>query len=132
MPACARVIPPRGWVVTSSRSFSKTSKTRARRWKSPSGPDATRPDAVLRNADLALYRAKADGRSRYAVFDPSMQTGAIERMEIESDLRRALARNELRVYFQPIVDLETGAVNEVEALARWERPGHGTVSPLVF
>jgi diguanylate cyclase (GGDEF)-like protein/PAS domain S-box-containing protein len=97
-----------------------------------SGPDAARPDSVLRNADLALYRAKADGRSRYAVFDPSMQTGAIERMEIESDLRRALGRDELRVYFQPIVDLETGAVNEVEALARWERPGHGIVSPLVF
>jgi diguanylate cyclase (GGDEF)-like protein len=97
-----------------------------------SGPDAARPDAVLRNADLALYRAKADGRARYAVFDPSMQTGAIERMEIESDLRRALGRDELRVYFQPIVDLETGAVNEVEALARWERPGHGIVSPLVF
>src|SRR5712691_1362561 len=97
-----------------------------------SGPDAARPDAVLRNADLALYRAKADGRARYVVFDPSMQTGAIERMEIESDLRRALGRDELRVYFQPIVDLETGAVNEVEALARWERPGHGIVSPLVF
>src|SRR5579859_2345503 len=90
------------------------------------------PEAVLRNADLALYRAKADGRARYAVFDPSMQAHAIERLEVETDLRRALDRNELRVYFQPVVNLETGAVNELEALARWERPGHGIVSPLVF
>src|SRR5258708_2115227 len=97
-----------------------------------SGPDASRPDAVLRNADLALYRAKADGRSRYAVFDPSMQTGAIERMEIESDLRRALGRDGLRVHLPPTADLETGAVNEVEALARWQRPGHGIVAPPAF
>ena len=97
-----------------------------------SSPLANGPEAVLRNADLALYRAKADGRARYAVFDPSMQARALERLELETDLRHALERDELRVYFQPVVDLETGSVNEVEALARWERPGHGIVSPLDF
>src|SRR6202023_3189560 len=55
-----------------------------------------------------------------------------ERLELETDLRHALTRDELQVYFQPVVDLETGCVNEVEALVRWERPGHGIVSPLDF
>ncbi len=90
------------------------------------------PDGLLRNADLALYRAKADGRARYAVFDPSMEARALERLEVETDLRHALDRDELRVYFQPVVDLASGTINEVEALVRWDRPGFGIVSPMVF
>jgi diguanylate cyclase (GGDEF)-like protein/PAS domain S-box-containing protein len=90
------------------------------------------PDGLLRNADLALYRAKADGRARHAVFDPSMEARALERLEIETDLRHALAREELRVYFQPVVDLASGRINEVEALVRWDRPGFGIVSPQSF
>jgi diguanylate cyclase (GGDEF)-like protein/PAS domain S-box-containing protein len=90
------------------------------------------PDGVLRNADLALYRAKADGRARHAVFDPSMEARALERLEVETDLRHALDRDELRVYFQPVVDLDSGTVNELEALVRWERPGYGIVSPMAF
>ncbi len=90
------------------------------------------PDGVLRNADLALYRAKADGRVRHAVFDPSMEARALERLEVETDLRHALDRDELRVYFQPVVDLDSGTVNELEALVRWERPGYGIVSPMAF
>jgi diguanylate cyclase (GGDEF)-like protein/PAS domain S-box-containing protein len=89
-------------------------------------------DGVLRNADLALYRAKADGRARYAMFDPSMEARALERLEVETDLRHALDRHELRVFFQPVVDLESGHVNEVEALVRWDRPGRGIVSPTAF
>jgi diguanylate cyclase (GGDEF)-like protein len=89
-------------------------------------------DGLLRNADLALYRAKADGRARYAVFDPSMEARALERLEIETDLRHALGRDELRVDFQPVIDLATSRINEVEALVRWDRPGFGTVSPTAF
>jgi diguanylate cyclase (GGDEF)-like protein len=95
-------------------------------------PRGIGPDGVLRNADLALYRAKADGRARHAVFDPSMEMRALERLEVETDLRHALDRDELRVYFQPVVDLDTGTVNELEALVRWERPGYGIVSPMAF
>src|SRR5712692_3151611 len=95
-------------------------------------PHRIGPDGVLRNADLALYRAKADGRARHAVFDPSMEARALERLEVETDLRHALDRDELRVYFQPVVDLDTGTVNELEALVRWERPGYGIVSPIAF
>jgi diguanylate cyclase (GGDEF)-like protein/PAS domain S-box-containing protein len=89
-------------------------------------------DQVLRNADLALYRAKADGRSCYALFDPSMEARALERLELETDLRRALDRNELRVYFQPVVNLESELVTELEALVRWDRPGFGIVAPTCF
>jgi diguanylate cyclase (GGDEF)-like protein/PAS domain S-box-containing protein len=97
-----------------------------------SSPHQIGPDGVLRNADLALYRAKADGRARYAVFHPSMEALALERLEVETDLRHALDRNELMVYFQPVVDLDTGTVNELEALVRWNRPGRGIVSPMAF
>jgi diguanylate cyclase (GGDEF)-like protein len=97
-----------------------------------SSPNRSEADGLLRNADLALYRAKADGRARYAIFDPSMEARALERLEVETDLRHALDRDELRVYFQPVVDLGTGFVNEVEALVRWERPGFGIVSPTAF
>ena len=90
------------------------------------------PDGLLRNADLALYRAKAEGRSRFAVFDPTMEETALERLEMETDLRHALERDELRVYFQPVVDLRAGTIPEVEALARWDRPGFGIVSPTAF
>ena len=89
-------------------------------------------DGLLRNADLALYRAKAEGRSRFAVFDPTMEETALERLETETDLRHALDRNELLVYFQPVVDLKAGTIPEVEALVRWERPGFGIVSPTAF
>ena len=97
-----------------------------------SSPHVTAADSVLRNADLALYRAKADGRARHAVFDPSMEAHAVERLEMETNLRHALDRDELRVHFQPVVDLTDGAINEVEALVRWQRPGFGLVSPTAF
>ncbi|HEV7665104.1 MAG TPA: EAL domain-containing protein [Chloroflexota bacterium] len=97
-----------------------------------SGPNCQDTDGLLRNADLALYRAKSEGRARHALFDPSMEARAVERLEVETGLRRALDRGELRVYFQPVVDLATGRVNELEALARWDRPGRGIVSPDVF
>jgi diguanylate cyclase (GGDEF)-like protein/PAS domain S-box-containing protein len=89
-------------------------------------------NSLLRKADLALYRAKSDGRARFAIFDPSMEVEAVERLELETDLRRALERDEFRIEYQPIVDLSTDAITAVEALIRWERPGRGIVSPRAF
>jgi diguanylate cyclase (GGDEF)-like protein/PAS domain S-box-containing protein len=91
-----------------------------------------RPDTLLRNADLALYRAKTTGKARFAVFEPSMEQGAIERLELETGLRQALERDELEVYYQPILSLTNGAITEVEALLRWNHPTRGILSPTLF
>ena len=97
-----------------------------------SAPGRDSAEGLLRNADLAMYRAKADGKTRHAVFDPSMTTGAMERLDLEADLRRALDHGELRVVYQPILDLSSGQVREVEALVRWQHPSRGLVSPAEF
>ncbi len=89
-------------------------------------------DGLLRNADLAMYRAKSDGRARHVVFDPSMHADTLARLEFESDLRLALDRGELRVHYQPIVQMGTGKFTEVEALVRWQHPTRGLVSPVDF
>ncbi len=87
---------------------------------------------LLRDADVALYRAKARGRGRYAVFDTAMNARALERLELEADLRRALRRGEFEVYYQPKVDLGTGCLAGLEALVRWRHPVRGVVGPGVF
>jgi diguanylate cyclase (GGDEF)-like protein/PAS domain S-box-containing protein len=89
-------------------------------------------EELLRNADVAMYRAKSSGKNRYAVFAPSMNADALERLEVETDLRRALDAGELRLNYQPIVTLDSGEVHEVEALIRWEHPRRGLVSPAEF
>ena len=89
-------------------------------------------DEVLRNADLAMYRAKTTGKNKCEVFEPDMHHAAIERMAIEGDLRHAVVRNELRLHYQPIVDLRDGSIVGVEALLRWQHPTRGLVSPLDF
>jgi diguanylate cyclase (GGDEF)-like protein len=91
-----------------------------------------RPDDLLRDADVALYRAKEAGKDRYAVFDSSMDQPAVEQLDLERDLRSALARGELRLHFQPIVELTTRRVSEVEALLRWQHPTRGLISPAAF
>ena len=78
-------------------------------------------DDLLRDADLAMYRAKALGRSRCQTFDPSMHTSAIQRLTLENELRRAMEREEFEVHYQPIIELETNAVCGFEALVRWVR-----------
>jgi diguanylate cyclase (GGDEF)-like protein/PAS domain S-box-containing protein len=88
-------------------------------------------DDLLRNADLAMYRAKAGGGG-VRRYHPDMHTGIIERLELESDLRHALARQELYLAYQPIVDLATGRVSGAEALLRWQHPVRGVVSPAEF
>jgi diguanylate cyclase (GGDEF)-like protein/PAS domain S-box-containing protein len=89
-------------------------------------------DDLLRDADAAMYRAKADGKGRYDIFDPNMHTAAVERLELKADLQRALDNGEFVLYYQPIIDLETGAFTAVEALLRWKHPERGLVLPGEF
>lgn len=96
------------------------------------GEEQTCSADLLRNADLALYEAKYRGRACYAIFNPQMNSRAWERLELESELRRAIDRNELCVFYQPVVDLETGCVGEVEALLRWQHPRRGLLMPGSF
>ncbi|MEX2238120.1 MAG: PAS domain S-box protein [Dehalococcoidia bacterium] len=90
------------------------------------------PGDLLRDADVALYRAKEDGRSRYVVFDEEMNLRAIERLDLENDLHRAMDRGEITVHYQPQIEIASGAVLGFEALARWEHPRHGFISPSEF
>jgi diguanylate cyclase (GGDEF)-like protein/PAS domain S-box-containing protein len=87
---------------------------------------------LLRHADLAMYRAKRRGKARYEVFEPSMDAKALERLILETGLRRALVRQQFRIYYQPIVALENGKVAGVEALVRWEHPQRGLLLPEEF
>lgn len=97
-----------------------------------STPQHDRTESVLRNADLALYRAKAAGKARWALFEPKMEHEAVERLELETDLRKALGTSELRLVYQPIVSLIDGDILEVEALLRWQHPTRGPISPAQF
>ena len=87
---------------------------------------------LLRNADVALYRAKNGGKGRFVLFKPAMYVAALERMELESDLRRAIRQNELQVHFQPIVEIASQRLHSVEALARWLHPERGLVGSADF
>ena len=79
-----------------------------------------------------MYRAKERGRGRYELFDEAMRTSAMARVRTETELRRALERGELEVYYQPVIDLATGRPVSTEALVRWAHPERGLVSPLEF
>lgn len=87
---------------------------------------------LLRRADVALYRAKGAGRARYCLFDEEMSRRMLARRAMEKDLRQALARSEIKLHFQPIVDLATGKTICFEALARWYEPSRGFVPPSEF
>jgi diguanylate cyclase (GGDEF)-like protein len=87
------------------------------------------PQHLLRSADLALYRAKEQGRARFQVFDPRMHEEAVRRLRLETDLRRALERDQFRLHYQPVVSLDSGRIVAVEALLRWEHPERGLVPP---
>ncbi len=89
-------------------------------------------EEVLRDADTAMYRAKNSGRSRYELFDRKMHAQAVEQLELETDLRRALERNEFVLHYQPIVSLDTGALDGFEALVRWQHPKNGLIMPADF
>jgi diguanylate cyclase (GGDEF)-like protein/PAS domain S-box-containing protein len=95
-------------------------------------PVISRPEELLRHADLALYRTKANGRASYTVFDPSMHDQTARILELETDLRHALERGELILHYQPIVDLVSGRIAGTEALVRWQHPTRGLVGPADF
>jgi diguanylate cyclase (GGDEF)-like protein/PAS domain S-box-containing protein len=97
-----------------------------------SSADYERPEDMLRDADTAMYRAKAAGRARHQVFGDDMHQRAVSSLQLETDLRRAIERREIFPHYQPIVDLETGGVVGFEALARWRHPTRGMVPPDLF
>jgi PAS domain S-box-containing protein len=88
-------------------------------------------EELLRDAEIAMYRAKRAGKARCEVFDPAMHSSAVRRLKLETDLRVGLERGELIVYYQPIVSLASGKITGFEALSRWQRP-EGMVSPAEF
>ncbi len=90
------------------------------------------PEECLRDADTAMYRAKSSGRGGHAIFDREMHQRAVEQLKLENDLRRAVARREFRVHYQPIVDLNSGKIQGFEALVRWEHPERGMIYPDSF
>jgi diguanylate cyclase (GGDEF)-like protein/PAS domain S-box-containing protein len=92
----------------------------------------TTPQALIEAADLALYRAKEDGRSKFRLFVPEMEQRACQRRRLEQDLRTALERDQLELFYQPRIDLREDRGTGVEALVRWRRPGHGIVLPGAF
>jgi diguanylate cyclase (GGDEF)-like protein len=90
------------------------------------------PGELLREAEIAMVRAKGDPSGRYALFEPSMSDQTMDRIDMENDLRRALERGELRVHYQPLVDLASDRIVGFEALVRWQHPVRGLVPPLAF
>ncbi|HEX2756737.1 MAG TPA: diguanylate cyclase [Candidatus Limnocylindrales bacterium] len=95
-------------------------------------PGQATPGDLFREAEVALVRAKASPGPSYVLFEPEMSAATLERVELENDLRRALDRNELRLHYQPLVDLATDRIVGLEALVRWEHPTRGLIPPLAF
>jgi diguanylate cyclase (GGDEF)-like protein len=94
--------------------------------------DGSTPDKLLRNADLALYRAKGDGRGTFRFFEPAMDDQMQARRILEQDLRKALGCGEFELYYQPVVNLESNEISGFEALIRWNHPKSGLISPATF
>ncbi|MGI9426125.1 MAG: putative bifunctional diguanylate cyclase/phosphodiesterase [Hyphomicrobiaceae bacterium] len=96
------------------------------------GIDGDNPEKVLKNADVALYAAKAAGKKTYRFFEPEMDARAQARRSLELDLREAIEQDQFEMFYQPIIDLKTGDINTCEALVRWHHPKRGLVSPAEF
>jgi diguanylate cyclase (GGDEF)-like protein/PAS domain S-box-containing protein len=96
------------------------------------GPDASDIDQLMRNADLAMYQAKAVRDGGFVTYDPTMHSGLVERLQLEADLRRAVDDGEFVLHYQPTVDLDTGDAIGFEALVRWQHPTRGLVPPADF
>jgi len=94
-----------------------------------STPGQDSPGDLVRNADVAMYRAKTGGRARSVVFDRGVDARAVERLALETELRHAIERDELELHYQPIVSLATGRIADFEALIRWRHPEHGLIPP---
>jgi diguanylate cyclase (GGDEF)-like protein/PAS domain S-box-containing protein len=91
-----------------------------------------KPEDILRDADLTMYSAKDRGKARYEIFDCGLRDRALQRLQLETDLRKAIEREEFEVYYQPITSLEKGTLAGFEALARWRHPTKGSISPAEF
>ena len=91
-----------------------------------------KPENILRDADIALHRAKGMGRGRYTIFDDVMRSNVVARLELENDLRHAIVSNQMEVYFEPIISLKTGKALSFESLLRWNHPERGLVMPGAF
>ena len=96
------------------------------------GHESATAGELLRDADVAMYRAKRDGGAKYAVFDSSLRAEAIKRLELEQELRQGIRAGEIEVHYQPIVDRRTGRADRFEALIRWAHPTRGMVHPAEF
>jgi diguanylate cyclase (GGDEF)-like protein len=94
--------------------------------------ESNEPDVLIKNADLALYRAKADGGGVYRFFEAEMDARMQARRVLELDLRRAIVTGEFELYYQPIIDVKTGEITSCEALMRWHHPERGMIAPLDF
>ncbi|WP_116473295.1 putative bifunctional diguanylate cyclase/phosphodiesterase [Zobellella maritima] len=94
--------------------------------------DSQDAQTLLRDADTAMYRVKAEGRNNYCFFEPEMNVQALTRLSLEADLRRAIERDELCLHYQPKIDLNTGRIIGVEALIRWQHPSRGLLLPADF
>jgi diguanylate cyclase (GGDEF)-like protein/PAS domain S-box-containing protein len=97
-----------------------------------SNPDCRLPEDFLRDADTAMYQAKSLGKARYVIFDKGMHARAVNLLQLETDLRRAIDREEFFIEYQPIVELQTGRLTGFEALVRWHHPERGSVLPERF
>lgn len=97
-----------------------------------SSQEYERPEDILRDADTAMYRAKSLGKARHETFDTGMHSQAIHLLQLETDLRRAITRQEFRVVYQPIMSLESEGLRGFEALVRWHHPIRGLISPMEF
>ncbi|SFH14724.1 bifunctional diguanylate cyclase/phosphodiesterase [Methylobacterium gossipiicola] len=94
--------------------------------------DGSAPEELLRNADLALYKAKAEGKATYRMFEPALAERMRARSQLDLDMRRALETDEFEVHYQPLVDSQTGVVTSAEALVRWRHPERGLIAPADF
>jgi len=97
-----------------------------------SEPAQNSVDELLRKADIAMYQAKSTGKGGYALFDAKLHAAAVERMELEAELRHAMAHDELQVHYQPIFSLDSRQLRDAEALVRWQHPRLGLIPPVKF
>lgn len=114
------------------RTRGQTGEHRTGEGDAPSPAMLDAVDAIIHDADVALYHAKTNGKGRWATFDPSMRDAADERRELQADLRLAMTNGELALAYQPIVDLASRQVHRVEALLRWTHPWRGSIQPGAF
>jgi len=96
------------------------------------GPGGDKPENLLRDADTAMYRAKAEGKARHVIFNEAMRDRAVNLLQLETDLRRAMERNEFLIHYQPIVSLKAREIVGFEALVRWQHPSRGLIAPDQF